>query len=91
MTICYKEFSRPCGNDDVPYYPIRLASNMPLLQRYVDLALTMKDVTFVGRLGTYRYLDMDVAIKEALEISDIFLDCLRKDIPIPAFTVNPMK
>ena len=35
-------------------------------------------VTFVGRLGTYRYLDMDVTIKEALETADVVKESLRK-------------
>ena len=90
-TICYKEFSRSCGENDIPYYPIRLAGAMPLLQRYVNLALSERGVTFVGRLGTYRYLDMDVTIKEALDITSIFLECLSKGVSMPAFVIDPMK
>ena len=41
-----------------------------MLNEYVDLAKTESNMTFVGRLGTYRYLDMDVTIREALEVAD---------------------
>jgi UDP-galactopyranose mutase len=40
-----------------------------LLAEYQALAAAEKQVTFVGRLGTYRYLDMDVTIREALEVA----------------------
>ncbi|MCQ9122357.1 UDP-galactopyranose mutase [Rodentibacter pneumotropicus] len=68
-TICYKEFSRLCEGDDIPYYPIRLLKDKELLLKYIERAKKEKKVTFVGRLGTYRYLDMDVTIKESLELS----------------------
>jgi UDP-galactopyranose mutase len=77
-TVCYREFSRACGEDDVPYYPVRLAREKAQLQKYSELAQGESNVTFAGRLGTYRYLDMDVTIKEALEIADVFLDCLKQ-------------
>ncbi|WP_201549249.1 UDP-galactopyranose mutase [Psychrobacter fjordensis] len=69
-SICYTEYSRNCNAEDIPYYPIRLVDDKALLERYVDLAHKSNGVTFVGRLGTYRYLDMDVTIKEALETAD---------------------
>ncbi|MBN3859300.1 UDP-galactopyranose mutase [Neisseriaceae bacterium PsAf] len=69
-TICYKEFSRLCEPEDTPYYPIRLVKDKALLVEYVAQANQADKVTFVGRLGTYRYLDMDVTIKEALETAD---------------------
>jgi len=73
-TTVYKEFSRPCGEHDIPYYPIQLVEERAMLERYVTLAEKEEGLTFVGRLGTYRYLDMDVTIKEALEAADLFLD-----------------
>lgn len=75
-TICYKEFSRACGEKDIPYYPIRQTGDMAMLQTYLNLSKAETKVTFVGRLGTYRYLDMDVTISEALEVSDTFLNTL---------------
>ncbi|WP_315942140.1 UDP-galactopyranose mutase, partial [Salmonella enterica] len=61
-SVCYKEYSRACGENDIPYYPIRQMGEMALLDKYLSLAEGEKNITFVGRLGTYRYLDMDVTI-----------------------------
>lgn len=72
-SICYREYSRACGADDIPYYPIRLAAEEALLGQYLERAALETGVTFVGRLGTYRYLDMDVTIREALDVSDAHL------------------
>lgn len=73
-SVCYREYSRAAGPDDIPYYPIRLVEEKSLLAQYVDLAQATPGVTFVGRLGTYRYLDMDVTIREALDTAGAFLD-----------------
>lgn len=78
-SICYKEYSRVCGKEDIPYYPIRLMNDKQLLQQYVDMAEQSDGVTFVGRLGTYRYLDMDVTIKEALETAQALLNSFKSD------------
>ena len=67
-TVCYEEYSRLAGENDIPYYPIRLVKEKALLAEYQALAAAEKQVTFVGRLGTYRYLDMDVTIREALNV-----------------------
>lgn len=72
-SVCYREFSRACGPDDIPYYPIRLVEEKAQLADYVARAEQEKDVTFVGRLGTYRYLDMDVTIREALDTARRYL------------------
>lgn len=72
-TVTFKEFSRECGEEDIPYYPIRLVDEQTMLNTYLEEAKKEKDVTFVGRLGTYRYLDMDVTIAEAIEIASNFL------------------
>ncbi|MFO1434606.1 MAG: UDP-galactopyranose mutase [Candidatus Competibacteraceae bacterium] len=89
-TICFKEYSRFCEPGDIPYYPIRLVNEKTMLAHYVELARAEKRVTFIGRLGTYRYLDMDVTIKEALETTDLFFECEQNDRPMPAFAVNPL-
>jgi len=85
-TVCYRESSHTAGPDDVPYYPIRLVDEKEMLTQYVDLAKSTEGVTFVGRLGTYRYLDMDVTIREALTTAEIFLN---SDGHAPAFIVEP--
>ena len=44
-----------------------------MLNDYVELAKAEPNMTFVGRLGTYRYLDMDVTIREALDTANAYL------------------
>ena len=88
-TIIYKEYSRQCERTDTPYYPIRLVSEKSQLARYAELARQERNVTFVGRLGTYRYLDMDVTIAEALNAAESFMTLARRDETMPAFLVNP--
>ena len=89
-TIVYREFSRLCGESDTPYYPIRLVKEKEQLLNYVQRARKAKGVTFIGRLGTYRYLDMDVTIHEALLASKAMLECLAKHQPLPSFSIDPM-
>lgn len=66
-TVCYREFSRACGANDIPYYPVHLMQGGELLDLYTDRAKQEEKVTFVGRLGLYRYMDMDVTIRSALD------------------------
>ncbi|WP_273029121.1 UDP-galactopyranose mutase [Massilia timonae] len=89
-TICYAEYSRQCEEKDVPYYPIRQTREKAQLELYVNKAKNEDNVTFVGRLGTYRYLDMDVTIHEALLTSDKFLETAKNGERMPAFTIDPM-
>lgn len=76
-TVVFKEFSAEAGPGDIPFYPIGLVNENAVLKKYQELALLEKKVTFVGRLGTYRYLDMDVTIAEALTVAKDFLQSNR--------------
>jgi UDP-galactopyranose mutase len=89
-TVVYHEYSRLCGESDTPYYPIRRVKEKELLLNYVQRARTATGVTFMGRLGTYRYLDMDVTIHEALGASHEMLNCLASNKPLPSFSIDPM-
>lgn len=89
-TVCFAEYSREAGPDDTPYYPVRLVAEKALLEQYVTLANQTKSVTFVGRLGTYRYLDMDVTIDEALQTAAAFLTSERQGTAMPAFVISPL-
>lgn len=82
-TVCYREYSRAAGPEDIPYYPIRLVAEQALLDRYMALAAAEAGVSFVGRLGTYRYLDMDVTIREALDLARGYL-AAQIGVPAPA-------
>lgn len=88
-SVCYREFSRSAEPEDIPYYPIRLVEEKEMLAAYVDLANKTDGVTFVGRLGTYRYLDMDVTIREALDAGRAFLAAQENGGKMPAFVVDP--
>jgi UDP-galactopyranose mutase len=90
-TILYREFSRFCGANDIPYYPIRQTDEEAMLKKYVDRAMAARGVTFVGRLGSYRYLDMDVTIGEALTAADAMLDRIAGGAEIPVFFAPPLK
>lgn len=84
-TICTRESSRACGPMDVPYYPIRLTGEQHILKQYISRAQATSGVSFVGRLGSYRYLDMDVAIAEALAAAEQILARVKSGAEIPAF------
>ncbi len=88
-STCYREFSREAGPGDIPYYPVRLVKEQDLLAQYVELARAQGGVTFVGRLGTYRYLDMDVTIREALDTARAFLTAESAGTVLPAFVHQP--
>ena len=89
-SLLYREYSRACGPDDIPYYPIRQVAEKTLLAEYIGLAQAESNVTFTGRLGTYRYLDMDVTIREALDCAATYLKALAERKTMPAFTINPL-
>jgi UDP-galactopyranose mutase len=73
-TVCYIEYSRSCGEADEPYYPVHLLEVNTALESYREISQAERNVTFVGRLGTYRYLDMDVTIHEALNIASSWIE-----------------
>jgi UDP-galactopyranose mutase len=89
-TVIFKEYSRDCEKDDIPFYPIRLVDEKQILSRYIELGKNEKKVSFLGRLGTYRYLDMDVTIAEALDACDMIEEKLKLNQEIPPFFVNPL-
>lgn len=67
-TVTYTEYSRKCGENDIPYYPVHLLEGSKILQKYQEKMRNDKRITFVGRLGTYRYMDMDVTIRAAFDL-----------------------
>ena len=89
-TVIYREFSRLCGEKDIPDYPIRLVKEKEQLGQYVEMARRETNATFVGRLGTYRYLDMDVTIFEALKVATGAKDALINGESVPSFFVDPL-
>ncbi|MDN5571055.1 MAG: UDP-galactopyranose mutase [Propionibacteriaceae bacterium] len=69
-TVIMREFSRFAEVGDEPYYPINTDADREGLLAYRDLAKAEPNVLFGGRLGTYKYLDMHMAIGSALSMFD---------------------
>ena len=68
-TVIMREFSRFAEDEDEPYYPINTPADREMVTAYRDLAkaeTASQKVLFGGRLGTYQYLDMHMAIASAL-------------------------
>jgi UDP-galactopyranose mutase len=69
-TVVVREYSRRAEAADEPYYPIATPADRAMLRRYRERAAAERDVYFGGRLGTYQYLDMHMAIASALTMVD---------------------
>jgi len=67
-TVVMREFSRFAERGDEPYYPVNTPADRQRLLAYRELGKGEPDVSFGGRLGTYRYLDMHMAIGSALSL-----------------------
>jgi UDP-galactopyranose mutase len=70
VTIISREYSSEWKKGDEPYYPVNDAKNNALYEEYREMADKEKRVIFGGRLGNYRYYDMDKVIAAALEMCD---------------------
>lgn len=84
-SVISTEYSKETGPDDIPYYPKRLETDKAILNRYIDLAQQETSTSFLGRLATYRYLDMHQVIGEALDFATIFSHALRTGSRRPVF------
>ena len=67
-TIISKEYSAEWQVGDEPYYPVNDEANTKLYEEYKKLADQENKVTFGGRLGEYKYYDMDAVVARALEL-----------------------
>lgn len=72
-TVISKEYSKEFSEGDEPFYPVNDEKNNALYAQYRALAEKERNVIFGGRLGEYRYYDMDKVIEAAL-------DCVRKEL-----------
>lgn len=74
-TIISREYSKEWSIGDEPYYPINDDKNNELYNKYSELAETEKNVIFGGRLGEYKYYDMDKVIEVALDkVKEVFAE-----------------
>ena len=69
-TYISREYSRFAGPEDEPYYPVNTDVDREILGKYRDRISNEQNVWFGGRLGTYQYLDMHMAIASALTLFD---------------------
>ena len=92
-TVIMREYSRFAEDDDEPYYPINTESDRAVLAAYRARAkaeTVSSGVLFGGRLGTYQYLDMHMAIASALSMYDnILAPHLRDGAPLSGSTEDP--
>lgn len=72
-TVISREFSLEWNVGQIPYYPINDDKNNQLYNEYKKLANKQKNIIFCGRLGEYKYYDMDTTIESALRLADIEL------------------
>ena len=72
-TVISKEYSSEWKPGDEPYYPVNDEKNTNLYQQYKELSEQEEKVIFGGRLGEYKYYDMDAVIASAL-------DCVKREI-----------
>jgi UDP-galactopyranose mutase len=84
-TLICKEYSKFAEGTDIPYYPMRRENDMLILEKYFALASQENKVSFLGRLATYRYLDMHSVIEEALDFSNKWLLAAKESKKLPIF------
>jgi UDP-galactopyranose mutase len=70
-TVISREYSTEWKQGDEPYYPVNDDKNSELYSRYKEIADKKANVIFGGRLGEYKYYDMDQVIEKALADSSI--------------------
>lgn len=69
-TVISREYSSEWKLGDEPYYPVNDEKNSALYQQYKDLADNEENVVFGGRLGEYKYYDMDAVVASALNCAE---------------------
>ena len=84
-TVVFKEYSKETTAADTPYYPKRLGEDITLLERYRRMAADEGRLSFLGRLGTYRYMDMHQVIAEALEFAQDWMRAKHDKTSLPCF------
>ena len=85
-TIYFKEYSKETTDTDIPYYPKRLEKDIELLRKYRNDAQALNKTSFLGRLATYRYMDMHHVIGEALQFSNDFISLRSSSIYSSCFS-----
>ena len=69
-TVISREYSSEWKHGDEPYYPVNDEKNNKLYSEYKKLADAERNVIFGGRLGEYKYYDMDKTVEIALKMAE---------------------
>lgn len=91
-SVVVYEYSREAARGDDGYYPKRFAGDMRKLADYLKLVDQTERLSFIGRLGCYRYLDMHQVIASSLDYADRYLAALSRHelSELPKMSVNPL-
>ena len=73
-TVITREYPKDWSKGDEPYYPINNERNNDLFEKYKELASNHENIIFGGRLGNYKYYDMDKVIESVLDVVKVELD-----------------
>lgn len=84
-TVYFKEYSSETTENDTPYYPKRLKADKEKLTVYRKFAENENRVSFLGRLATYRYMDMHHVIGEAIDFASLFIQKQKEGQKLPVF------
>ena len=85
-SVYFKEYSKETAPGDTPFYPKRLSADKILLKKYREQAILQKKFSFLGRLATYRYMDMQHVIEEALIFANKFAIEITNNQPLSVFS-----
>lgn len=86
-SVVLYEYSREAGREDDRFYPKRMPEDMSKLAAYVAAAKAEQGVSFIGRLGCYRYLDMHLVVEASMKMAERWLAGERGDL---SFAVSPL-
>lgn len=75
-SVLIREFSSECPRGVAGFYPKRMAADMAIFERYLPLVEQEQGVSFIGRLGCYRYLDMQQCVLMSLDYAERWLSWL---------------
>jgi len=85
-TAVFTEYSKETVAGDIPYYPKRMESDMLIFEKYKERAENTPNVSFLGRLATYRYMDMHQVIGETLDYADQIIEAKNAGVALPTFS-----
>ena len=69
-TVIVREYSKLCQANDVPYYPIPKPECQAEYDKYLEQAKKVKNLYLLGRLANYKYINMDIAVKNAIDLAN---------------------